>query len=353
MLVGAGLLVAPAAAAAAAGWWSLAGVPLAAVLGLLSARAGAADPHAAAVPVTGWAAAVTRGARFAASTATVALLASVFGAYVVPDAPATAAVLLVLASALADVAGARLNPGACRWITAVLLLAAAALVAVCLAVPPVPGPSATAGPDGIVLAAAVFVPFLAAPGRTRTSWRDALAVLVVLAVGAVALFQLGPARLGLAPTSARDLLAAADAGALGVLLALTVAVATVPAGLLALGAARRSAADSEGSHDSDGVDETVRGRATAVLPVAVLAAAGSAVFGPFDLLLLAAATALFALLTVNLLRYKRSRGPFALMTAALAVALAVAVPFVHLGIALGSVALGAGLAATRYGERRD
>ncbi|WP_255375442.1 hypothetical protein [Saccharomonospora sp. CUA-673] len=65
--------------------------------------------------------------------------------------------------------------------------------------------------------------------------------IAAVAVSAAALYQLGPVRLGLSTTALRDVFAAADAQALAPVLGMVVALACVPAALLAFGAASRDA----------------------------------------------------------------------------------------------------------------
>ena len=333
MLFGAGPLIGLAAAAAAAGWWLLGGLVLAGILAWLTAGPGPA--------VAGRQRWLDEGARFAAAAGMLAVLAATFAAYVLPDRAGLASVGFVAVVWAADACGLPITRGSRRWIGGLLVVAAVALVAVCLAVPPVAGPPAPSTPGGLPLAAAVLFPFLA--GGARRPWPLAGSIGVGLAVGTAALYQLGPARLGLSPTSIRDLLSAADARALDVALALAVTLATVPAALLVLGAARRRAGDSAGAG----------ARAGAALPAAALAAVAAAALPPFDVLLLAAAAALLAALMVNLLRLRGSRNVPALLGAGLAAVLAASVPVAYLGLAVVACGLGVGLVAARYRGRRD
>jgi len=341
VLVGAGVLVGLAGAVAAAGWWALGGFALAALLAFASVRAGW---HTGRATAAGWWTRVPEGARFAAGTSLAALLASTFGAYVVPAQPAVAAGVVIAGAAVADAAGLRITPYARRWIVGLLLLAAVALVAVCLAVPPVPGPPGRGGPGGIALAAAVIFPFLAGPGASRRPWPLAGAAVAGLAVASVALYQAGPVRLGLSPTSIRDLLSAADAGALGTLLAVAVALATVPGVLAALTASRRCLG---------GEPSNRRERAVPAAPGAVLAVIAAAILPTFDILLIAAAASLLAVLVANLVRLRQARSVETITAVVLGAALPAALPAVSILVAVLLAALGTAVAEARYRGRRD
>ncbi|QFU87636.1 hypothetical protein YIM_12240 [Amycolatopsis sp. YIM 10] len=232
MLVGAGSLVVLAAGAAAAGWWLLAGIGLAGALAWL----------AAGLPPAGGRLAV--GTRAAARIGLLPLFGSAFAAYVVPGAPPWIAGVVVAVLVLAQAAGLRPSAFTARWITGLLLVVGLALIALCLAVPPVAQaqPGQHQGPAGVLLAAVVVVPLLVRPGSAEPSrWWPAAPVAALLALAAAALYQLGPFRLGLSATSLRDLLAAADAPALATMLAAVAAVATVSAGLTALSSAQEEA----------------------------------------------------------------------------------------------------------------
>lgn len=307
MWIALGVLGGLAAAVAGAGWWALLGVAVATAFVLVAEphahRRGAladgtpevgfrsaetadgpvADPGAArdpgAVADPGEAEAVRPGsARLvdgfarAARLAIVVFAASTFAAYVVPDHRPAAAVLLVAAVAVADVAGARLDVYWRRWVGGLLLAAGGAFVAVCFGVSPAPSPVAEpAGARtpwsvlaGVLSAAALFVPVLR--GRSR---RAVVAGAVATAVVAgAALYQLGPLRLGLSSTSLRDVFAAAEAQALLPVLGGIVGLACLPAALIAFGAAR------DRGHPSRLVS-TVVPAAVAAIPAALLAPAAA------------------------------------------------------------------------------
>ncbi|RZQ59424.1 hypothetical protein [Amycolatopsis suaedae] len=211
--VWAGLLVTLAPMAAAAGWWLLA----AGVLACLLVAVAPAPDHP-----------VRHGVSLAARWAVVPLVSAAFAAYLVPGHQPLAEAGFVVAASLLAVAAGRLRHGGLVAV-GVLTAATLALVAVGLAVEPVdsvPGP--VAGPAGVPLAAALAVPLLAG---ARRWW---LAVGVLLAVGAVALYQLGPVRLGLSVTAPADLLGAADAAVLRTGFGAVIVLAVVAAAVAAL-----------------------------------------------------------------------------------------------------------------------
>ncbi|MGW4065537.1 hypothetical protein ACWEGE_45110 [Amycolatopsis sp. NPDC004747] len=225
MRLGGGLLVALAAAAAGAGWWLLAGLVAAAIAAGVTAR----------VPEPGDAL-VDRVVIAVARLSEVAVYAIAFGCYVFPEHRAAAAAAFVVVVAGAGFAGLEVPTIVVRITGALLLLAGLALVAVCVAVPPV----ATVGgglapPDfaGVLVAAVVFLPFLRAWRRENAGRRVLLLGAVAVLVAFAALYQLGPVRLGLSATSLRDLLSAADADALQPLLTVVAVLATVVPALVA------------------------------------------------------------------------------------------------------------------------
>ncbi|MEV5713146.1 hypothetical protein AB0L41_04585 [Amycolatopsis mediterranei] len=225
MRLGGGLLVALAAGAAGAGWWLLAGLVLAAVAAGVTAR----------VPEPGDAL-VGRVAVAVARLSEVTVYAIAFGAYVFPEHRAAAAAAFVVVVTGAGFAGLEIPTIVVRITGALLLLAGLGLIAVCVAVPPV---AAVGGglrpPDfaGVLVAAVVFLPFLRARRREHAGWRVLLLGGVAVLVAFAALYQLGAVRLGLSPTSLRDLLSAADADALQPLLTFVAVVATVVPALVA------------------------------------------------------------------------------------------------------------------------
>ncbi len=134
-----------------------------------------------------------------------------------------------------------------RMLAAVLALAALAFVGVCVGLTPVDGMSAadraTPAVVGVLLTAVLFAVLLdVASGHGTSLTRLATATALAVGVSLAALYQLGPVRLSLAPTSLRDALAAADAAALTTLFNVVVALATVPALLTVLASARRELA---------------------------------------------------------------------------------------------------------------
>ncbi|SFQ37395.1 hypothetical protein SAMN05421810_106343 [Amycolatopsis arida] len=247
MLLAVGLLVVPAVGAAVAGWWLPPAVGLAAVL------AGLVRP----VPATGSEDGATAGVvervdravAVAFRVAVLALSAAVFAGYVVPDARWPAAAAFTGVAGLAWAGGMRLDAYYRRWCAGLLLAAAVVFVALCLAVAPERGPVPPVGPPdrplGVLVAAALAVPLFTGvrgPDPGRHTRRLLGAAVVALAVIGAALYQLGPVRLGLSPTSLRDVLAAADARAMAPVLGAVVLLATLPAAFAALdrpGAQRR------------------------------------------------------------------------------------------------------------------
>jgi len=159
----------------------------------------------------------------------VLVFATTFGQYLFPTAPGVAAAVFAVVAAVADLAGVRLGDYAARWVTGLLLVAAASLIAICVGIPPLAQFLAPDPPSvpGLGFAVLVLLPFVLPrrPGAGRAAAVGAVAVAII----AVALYQLGPIRLGLSATSFRELLAAADAVSLLPVLTVVVAVATVPA----------------------------------------------------------------------------------------------------------------------------
>ncbi|HKS44551.1 MAG TPA: hypothetical protein VJT49_05445 [Amycolatopsis sp.] len=356
MRLGAGLLIALAVGAAAAGWWLLGGVVLAGSLAAVSALLPSPAPNA-----------LLDGSRVAARLAMVSLFASAFAAYLVPRHSAVAAVAVVLVVTAVDAVDFALPRYFRRWLLGILLVAAAGLVAVCLAVPPVPSPAEVPGTGGVFVAAAVLFPLLPrranrcrgsevlAPAGLRPHVSAAVwklrphatagvwglrphttlfgAVVVALAVCAAALYQLGGVRLGLSAAPVRDLLAAVDGQAIEPLLAGVVVFATVPAALGALAEAR--AGFSRVGSVAGGL----------------LAAAGAALLGPKPALLVAAALALAEVLVASLLTLAARRWDArAVASAVLAVTMLAWLPPRCLLLAFGAIAVAA--AVTGSARRR-
>ena len=197
----AGLFIILAVAASWAGWWLLAAVVLAGCLAWVARRStprGRVGELLAAVRE--WllfVVSVTVPAAYLASaptsvgTAEVAYLAVVAG--------------VVLVAVAADALGANSSDRTSRWPVVLFGVAAAAFVAVCLAIPPAPQPitdSDPFSPFGLLVATTVVLPWLMGLDRVRL----AVGTVAALAVGAAALYQLGPIRLGLSVTSYGTLL---------------------------------------------------------------------------------------------------------------------------------------------------
>lgn len=297
MLLGAGILGALAVAAAAAGWWLLAGLPLAALLAEGASRS-------VGEPRTRTALALRTSSRLAL----VVLYATVFVAYAAPAHRVPAAVGFVGLVGIALATGVRVSGSWRRWLTLALLVAAAAFVALCVAIAPSAEP--TVGglrPEGLLLSAAVLFPLFAGLRGVRL----ALGAAVVAVVAGAALYQLGPVRLGLSPTSLRDVLAAADATALQPVLVAVVVLATVPAALVAL---------------DDAVESVpLRSRTRGLLVLGAVAALLAVSLSILGAVLLAAALALVEVV-VGVVRARRWR-PLGAATAAVALALGAGLVF--------------------------
>ncbi|WP_406628757.1 sulfatase [Amycolatopsis sp. WGS_07] len=276
------LLVTLAAGAAGAGYWVLLAVVLAAAVAAGSSRLPALADDPAGRIVGGL-----------SRLAQIVVLAQAFGAYVFPLQPGYAAAALVVFVAAADFAGLRLPDLLVKWVSGVLLAAGAVLVAMCLAVAPVPRTGGIGTPDAaaIVVAALFLLPFLIPEPGQRITARALGLGLVAVVVTAVTLFQLGPIRLGLSGTAMRDLLSAADAGQLQPLLTVIAVLATLPAAFTTFVGARQRFAPSGG------------------VPVAAgaLLAAAAAAFAPLSAMLLVAGLGAVAELLLRM-RARRYRG---------------------------------------------
>ncbi|GAA5114800.1 hypothetical protein [Haloechinothrix salitolerans] len=291
MILGAGLLVACAAGAAVAGPYFPAGIVLAALVIGVARRAERRFPRAQRGESV-----IRRGLRAGTQLALGAMCAGTAAVYLVPGEKELVAVSLVLvvgiAAVWADVPGALRRP-----LAAVLALAALAFVGVCFGLTPVEGMSAadriTPAVVGVLLTAVLFAALLDnASARGASLTRLAAGTGLAAAVSLAALYQLGPVRLSLAPTSLRDALAAADATALTTLFNSVVVLATVPALLAVLATARRELA-ATGPH---------------VLVVAGYAlAAVMTLLGPVTALAIASTLAIGDMLTGFFLRNRRCR----------------------------------------------
>src|SRR5690606_2489535 len=294
MSLPAGLFIILAVAASWAGWWLLAAVVLAGCLAWVARRStprGRVGELLAAVRE--WllfVVSVTVPAAYLASaptsvgTAEVAYLAVVAG--------------VVLVAVAADALGANSSDRTSRWPVVLFGVAAAAFVAVCLAIPPAPQPitdSDPFSPFGLLVATTVVLPWLMGLDPVRL----AVGTVAGLAVGAAALYQLGPIRLGLSVTSLRDVLAAADAAALTSMLIAVAALAGLTSAVGGAGRLRRAGELLTGGG--------YRGRWGGAALVAVGGAAiWAAVLGPVSAVLLAGAVALTEV--VHGLTGRRRRG---------------------------------------------
>ncbi|KZB85604.1 hypothetical protein [Amycolatopsis regifaucium] len=255
MRLAGGLLIALAVGTSGAGYWVLVAAVVAALLAV------AAE---ALLPPLG----DTRPERVAGAVSRLGLVlvfATTFGHYLFPTAPGAAAAVFAVVVAVADLAGVRLGDHAARWVTGLLLAAAAALIAICVGIPPLARFIAPHPPSvpGLGLAVLVLLPFLLPrrPGAGRAAAVGAVAVAIVV----VALYQLGPVRLGLSATSFRELLAAADGVSLLPVLTVVAAVATVPVAVDAF---------------TDGRERLSPERPKATLACGLIVAAVSAFAGP-------------------------------------------------------------------------
>lgn len=290
----AGLFIILAVAASWAGWWLLAAVVLAGCLAWVARRStprGRVGELLAAVRE--WllfVVSVTVPAAYLASaptsvgTAEVAYLAVVAG--------------VVLVAVAADALGANSSDRTSRWPVVLFGVAAAAFVAVCLAIPPAPQPitdSDPFSPFGLLVATTVVLPWLMGLDPVRL----AVGTVAALAVGAAALYQLGPIRLGLSVTSLRDVLAAADAAALTSMLIAVAALAGLTSAVGCAGRLRQAGERLTGGGNT--------GRWSGAALVAVGGAAiWAAVLGPVSAVLLAGAVALTEV--VHGLTGRRRRG---------------------------------------------
>jgi len=232
---GAGLMTGPALAAAAAGRGLLLGTLLAGIVALLLyrlplyrlPRAGTPNPVARALELAG------RGAA-------AGVLAVAIDGYLRLDlaGPAELGALPVLAVVTAAVLVAPLvglrperSRTAALVLTVVVFGTLALVVVACLAITPADplGPPEQATPAGVPVAALIAGFGLLGAGAAGSGRATTLAVVVLvggqLAVGAVLLYQLGPARLALSTAPLRDALAAADASALSGVVGLVAALA--------------------------------------------------------------------------------------------------------------------------------
>ncbi|NKQ56514.1 hypothetical protein HFP15_26915 [Amycolatopsis sp. K13G38] len=309
MRLGAGLLIAVAAGAAAAGWWLPAGVALAGILAWCAARPAPVPERAE--PLVG-------GARYAVRLAVVPVYASVFGAYLVPGHRAFAAVAFVLVVTVASTFGVALPRFLRAWVLGILLVVGAGLIALCLAISPERGTGGGPGATGMFAAGAALFPLLYRR-EAKVNWWLAGSVGAALVVCGVALYQLGPVRLGLSGVPLRDLLAAVDGQPIEPLLAGVAVIATVSA---ALGAFRETRGD--------------------LPPVAggLAAAVGAALLDPVRALLLAAAIALAEVLISSLLTLSmRRRDVRAVLGAAFAITLLAWLPPLYLLLAVAVIAV--------------
>lgn len=288
MAVGAAALVALSAAFAAAGWLALVAIVLAGMLRAAETRPRLmreqSEPRSVA---RRW---LFRGVTVVARTSMIALFASAFAAYLFEESAALAVVVFLLFVAVAEVADVRVNTYYRRWLAGVALVGALVFVGVCLSISPVEGmrQAETGGVGGLlpaVAASTVLFTGVRLPASTvaRSVLRLGTAVGAVLVVAAAAAYQIGPIRLGLSSTPLREVLVAAEAGALLPLLAVVVVLTTAPAALQECRGLREAFPERE-----DGRRE----RAGLVLPSVVAAGVLAVLLDPLGCLLVAAALGL-------------------------------------------------------------
>ncbi|SFB36155.1 hypothetical protein SAMN05216266_10942 [Amycolatopsis marina] len=282
-----------AVAAAGAGWWLLGGLVLAACLAYCAQRAGLPRIPAAQDGPPSGSVRLRTALRVASAVAVLAVCAAMFGAYTVPGLGPLGPVALVLLVVVARVAGVTIPAELLRWGGGLLVVAGLVFVAVCFAVAPAQAVTAPngGGPSGVLFAAAVALPMFAGGGVLLRSWRLALAAGLGLLVAVAALYQSGPFRLGLAPTSMRDVLAAADAQLLVPVLAVVIGLATLGAAVAAMEAVAEVASDSA---------PDVRGRLVTAVPAGLPAAVLAVALGPAAALVLAAVLTLAEVLTAGM-----------------------------------------------------
>ncbi|GLZ42671.1 hypothetical protein Acsp05_62950 [Actinokineospora sp. NBRC 105648] len=312
--LGAGALLTIGPAAGAAGWWTLAALPLAALVALLTAvsfadLAAQSGPGGIPAHVTArlgeWPGRLAGVLDLSGRLVAGAAVAGAAARYLLPGAPGVAAaglVAVVVAPAAMKVAPA---PTLLRVAGLVTIVTTLLFVTTGLAIEPVvqavSAPAGTPGtddPTGLLTAAGVlFFGFLGAERAGGPRARVGVVAVVLaglgyLLVAFVALRHLGGARLALSPTPLRDALAAADGSAIDPLLTLGIAVGAVLALHVLLTGAVGSAAELVAAGELPGV---ARGP---VLCAAAMAAV-ALVLSPTTALALAATLVLGAHAFVN------------------------------------------------------
>ncbi|MGP4017199.1 APC family permease [Saccharopolyspora sp. 5N708] len=271
-MLGVGVFVAPAPAAAAAGPW----LPLGLLVALLAAACAALATAHQSVAYRGpgptyacvrdrmgvLPARIGASAYLAGQVAAMAAIARVLGEFFLPAAAPQVAAVAILLVVLAATVGLRIRGGA-AWLWLVLTVAVLGLVVVtCFAIDPVPPIPAgrplsdsavgITGAAGVLFFAYLGFERLTAPAseQDRFAWSAmrrgtviSFAALTVLlaAVTAALVHQLGWSRLALSPTPIRDVLTAAAAADLAPLVGVGAAVALLPVLLGALESFRSTA----------------------------------------------------------------------------------------------------------------
>ncbi|MPY98621.1 MAG: hypothetical protein GEU97_11615 [Actinophytocola sp.] len=280
MILGAGLLVACAAGAALAGPYFPVGIVLSAlVVGLARRAARRAERRFHCVGRSE--SVVHRTLRAGTQLALGAMASGTAAVYLAPGEPELVAAGLVVVVGIAAL-WLDVPRSLRRALAVVLTVAALAFVGVCAGITPADGMASADGGTpavvGVLLTAVLFAALLdVASGRGTSFIRLATATVLAVAVSLAALYQLGPVRLSLAPTSLRDALAAADATALTTLFHVVVVLATVPALLVVLASARRELAT--GPRALVGVGYALAAAATLLGPATALAVAATLAIG--------------------------------------------------------------------------
>ncbi len=317
-MLAAGVLAAISPAVAEAGWWSLAGLALAFLVASLTAVS-LADLTAASGAqsaylhvrerlgvVPGRLAGVLG---LAGRIVAIGAVANMVTVYLAPTGSAGLFMILPICAAyLLHALGAGLSPR--LWLTpaVVLIVTLGILVAVGLAI--APAEHLTISQSGVIgsndatgILAAAGLLFFGFVGLDRQAGRGARSAVVAVAAAAlgmllvviVALRQVGGPRLPLSPVPLRDLLAAADASSLDVLLMIGLAAGGVLALYFLLGGAMDFAFDMA----ETGELPKIGGRLGPGLPVAGVAG-GVGIFVPAaDAVAIAACLALVSYAFVN------------------------------------------------------
>lgn len=260
-MLGAGLFAGFAPASGSAGFWFLPALLLPAALALCCAVSTAAQANAcpgigggylATLEFLGrWPARMTGSLHVVGKSAAMAAVAGVLGAYL--DPARSTAVAIAAIGVVTVLNGLRLTwPRTLNRVLLGITLAVLLVVVIASLAMPAPAPLGVAPPSGQPgaddirgLPAAAAIMFFAFAGFERVTAREsgdtatrlgrrallvlvAIAFVLYLAVGLALHHQLGSVRLALSPAPLRDVLAAADGGALQPLLLVAAPAAMLP-----------------------------------------------------------------------------------------------------------------------------